>query len=187
MHSAYIITSPETEKRLVPDSCCKTITPLCGKRDHPSNIYKVEVGLTLLTSTHPPHNIYSTWSSVLNFLYKTQNSINVLLWYWGLRKSCHMLRCFLIVCGNYNVPVNHIITPFGSNLDYESTAVSETGATGNIYELVKCEVTLQWSAAKLSACVLWEQTSGVIHNTLQHWFYRPIESHSFYSICDILW
>ncbi|CAM4564249.1 unnamed protein product [Leuciscus chuanchicus] len=44
MHSAYIITSPETEKRLVPDSCCKTITPQCGKRDHPSNIYKVEGG-----------------------------------------------------------------------------------------------------------------------------------------------
>ncbi|KAI8440503.1 hypothetical protein MSG28_001766 [Choristoneura fumiferana] len=24
---------------LVPDSCCKTVTPRCGKRDHPSNIY----------------------------------------------------------------------------------------------------------------------------------------------------
>lgn len=29
--------------RLVPDSCCKTSTELCGLRDHPSNIYKVEV------------------------------------------------------------------------------------------------------------------------------------------------
>lgn len=28
---------------MVPDSCCKTSTPLCGRRDHPSNIYKVEV------------------------------------------------------------------------------------------------------------------------------------------------
>ncbi|TWW67738.1 CD151 antigen [Takifugu flavidus] len=30
--------------RLVPDSCCKTSTELCGLRDHPSNIYKVEGG-----------------------------------------------------------------------------------------------------------------------------------------------
>ncbi|KAK3548940.1 hypothetical protein QTP70_021680 [Hemibagrus guttatus] len=29
--------------RVVPDSCCKTLTELCGKRDHPSNIYKVEL------------------------------------------------------------------------------------------------------------------------------------------------
>ncbi|KAM7414678.1 hypothetical protein PAMA_019478 [Pampus argenteus] len=28
----------------VPDSCCKTPTDLCGRRDHPSNIYKVEGG-----------------------------------------------------------------------------------------------------------------------------------------------
>ena len=25
---------------LVPDSCCRTQTPNCGKRDHPSNIYR---------------------------------------------------------------------------------------------------------------------------------------------------
>uniref|UniRef100_A0A3B4Z468 Tetraspanin n=1 Tax=Seriola lalandi dorsalis TaxID=1841481 RepID=A0A3B4Z468_SERLL len=31
-------------KRLVPDSCCKTPSELCGDRDHPSNIYKVEGG-----------------------------------------------------------------------------------------------------------------------------------------------
>ncbi|KAI7791905.1 tetraspanin-11 [Triplophysa rosa] len=42
-HSVYI-KSQEAESRLVPDSCCKTITPRCGKRDHPSNIYKVEGG-----------------------------------------------------------------------------------------------------------------------------------------------
>ncbi|XP_029008429.1 CD151 antigen isoform X2 [Betta splendens] len=30
--------------RLVPDSCCKTPSELCGQRDHPSNIYKVEGG-----------------------------------------------------------------------------------------------------------------------------------------------
>ncbi|XP_013913168.1 PREDICTED: CD151 antigen [Thamnophis sirtalis] len=30
----------ETEGRKVPDSCCKTMTHACGKRDHPSNIYK---------------------------------------------------------------------------------------------------------------------------------------------------
>ncbi|KAL7858058.1 hypothetical protein AOLI_G00181600 [Acnodon oligacanthus] len=32
------------DKRLVPDSCCKTPTDHCGVRDHPSNIYKVEGG-----------------------------------------------------------------------------------------------------------------------------------------------
>ncbi|XP_042268217.1 CD151 antigen isoform X1 [Thunnus maccoyii] len=31
-------------RRLVPDSCCKTPSDLCGVRDHPSNIYKVEGG-----------------------------------------------------------------------------------------------------------------------------------------------
>ncbi|XP_063730915.1 CD151 antigen isoform X2 [Eleginops maclovinus] len=31
-------------KRLVPDSCCKSPGDLCGLRDHPSNIYKVEGG-----------------------------------------------------------------------------------------------------------------------------------------------
>lgn len=30
--------------RSVPDSCCKTPSELCGQRDHPSNIYKVEGG-----------------------------------------------------------------------------------------------------------------------------------------------
>ncbi|XP_068673703.1 CD151 antigen-like [Montipora foliosa] len=30
---------PENEILSVPESCCKTITPDCGKRDHPSNIY----------------------------------------------------------------------------------------------------------------------------------------------------
>lgn len=34
------IKSPEANGRKVPDSCCKTITDLCGRRDHPSNIYK---------------------------------------------------------------------------------------------------------------------------------------------------
>ncbi|RXM36203.1 CD151 antigen [Acipenser ruthenus] len=38
------VRTPEAEGRKVPDSCCKTITPQCGKRDHPSNIYKVEGG-----------------------------------------------------------------------------------------------------------------------------------------------
>ncbi|MGH0174535.1 UNVERIFIED_CONTAM: hypothetical protein FKN15_068373 [Acipenser sinensis] len=38
------VRTPEAEGRKVPDSCCKTITPQCGMRDHPSNIYKVEGG-----------------------------------------------------------------------------------------------------------------------------------------------
>lgn len=37
------IRSREGNSRVVPDSCCKTRTKLCGRRDHPSNIYKVEV------------------------------------------------------------------------------------------------------------------------------------------------
>ncbi|XP_074858951.1 tetraspanin-11 isoform X4 [Carettochelys insculpta] len=41
--SVYIL-SEESSGRLVPDSCCKTVTFECGKRDHPSNIYKVEGG-----------------------------------------------------------------------------------------------------------------------------------------------
>ncbi|KAK7912967.1 hypothetical protein WMY93_013178 [Mugilogobius chulae] len=38
------IRSQAGKGRLVPDSCCKTPTPMCGERDHPSNIYKVEGG-----------------------------------------------------------------------------------------------------------------------------------------------
>ena len=30
----------ENQNLSVPNSCCKTITPACGKRDHPSNIYR---------------------------------------------------------------------------------------------------------------------------------------------------
>uniref|UniRef100_A0A8C5M7P2 Tetraspanin n=1 Tax=Leptobrachium leishanense TaxID=445787 RepID=A0A8C5M7P2_9ANUR len=42
-HSFYI-NSTQSSDRIVPDSCCKTVTLYCGKRDHPSNIYKVEIG-----------------------------------------------------------------------------------------------------------------------------------------------
>lgn len=38
------IRSDASKERVVPDSCCKTPTNECGKRDHPSNIYKVEGG-----------------------------------------------------------------------------------------------------------------------------------------------
>nr|XP_023669306.1 tetraspanin-11-like [Paramormyrops kingsleyae] len=41
--STWILSS-QSEDRIVPDSCCKTITNHCGQRDHPSNIYKVEGG-----------------------------------------------------------------------------------------------------------------------------------------------
>ncbi|XP_069760604.1 uncharacterized protein [Narcine bancroftii] len=40
-YSVYI-NSPGSGNRLVPDSCCKTVTEACGQRDHPSNVYKVE-------------------------------------------------------------------------------------------------------------------------------------------------
>ncbi|XP_067855277.1 tetraspanin-11 isoform X2 [Heptranchias perlo] len=42
-HSVYIL-SPASGNRLVPDSCCKTVTEGCGEREHPSNVYKVEGG-----------------------------------------------------------------------------------------------------------------------------------------------
>uniref|UniRef100_A0A3P8VI87 Tetraspanin n=1 Tax=Cynoglossus semilaevis TaxID=244447 RepID=A0A3P8VI87_CYNSE len=42
--ASVYISSKQAENRVVPDSCCKTITPVCGRRDHPSNIYKVEGG-----------------------------------------------------------------------------------------------------------------------------------------------
>uniref|UniRef100_A0A3B5A3C2 Tetraspanin n=1 Tax=Stegastes partitus TaxID=144197 RepID=A0A3B5A3C2_9TELE len=42
MDNAWI-QSPEND-RVVPDSCCKSPSELCGIRDHPSNIYKVEGG-----------------------------------------------------------------------------------------------------------------------------------------------
>lgn len=34
----------EENQLIVPESCCKTPTDQCGARDHPSNIYKLEVG-----------------------------------------------------------------------------------------------------------------------------------------------
>ncbi|XP_072573461.1 tetraspanin-11 isoform X2 [Paramormyrops kingsleyae] len=43
LFSAYTAL-PDAEGRVVPDSCCKTVTLHCGRRDHPSNIYKVEGG-----------------------------------------------------------------------------------------------------------------------------------------------
>ncbi|XP_077356867.1 tetraspanin-11 isoform X1 [Festucalex cinctus] len=42
--SSVYISSKRADGRLVPDSCCKSVTPDCGVRDHPSNIYKVEGG-----------------------------------------------------------------------------------------------------------------------------------------------
>ncbi|XP_039616706.1 tetraspanin-11 isoform X2 [Polypterus senegalus] len=42
--TSIYINSKEADNRVVPDSCCKSITPSCGQRDHPSNIYKVEGG-----------------------------------------------------------------------------------------------------------------------------------------------
>ncbi|XP_077372848.1 CD151 antigen isoform X2 [Festucalex cinctus] len=35
------------DQQLVPDSCCKTPSSLCGIRDHPSNVYKVEGGCVM--------------------------------------------------------------------------------------------------------------------------------------------
>ncbi|XP_061888681.1 CD151 antigen-like [Entelurus aequoreus] len=38
------IRSSNGDGRVVPDSCCKTPSELCGRGGHPSNIYKVEGG-----------------------------------------------------------------------------------------------------------------------------------------------
>uniref|UniRef100_UPI00398E7756 tetraspanin-11 n=1 Tax=Pristiophorus japonicus TaxID=55135 RepID=UPI00398E7756 len=54
-YSAYIL-SPVSADRLVPDSCCKTVTEGCGQRDHPSNVYKVEGGcITILEQVLEDH------------------------------------------------------------------------------------------------------------------------------------
>ncbi|XP_008335528.1 CD151 antigen-like [Cynoglossus semilaevis] len=42
--SSVWIRSSASNGRKVPDSCCKSVTEMCGLRDHPSNIYKVEGG-----------------------------------------------------------------------------------------------------------------------------------------------
>uniref|UniRef100_A0A674NE61 Tetraspanin n=1 Tax=Takifugu rubripes TaxID=31033 RepID=A0A674NE61_TAKRU len=42
--ASRFVTSGQAAGRVVPDSCCKTITPMCGRRNHPSNIYRVEGG-----------------------------------------------------------------------------------------------------------------------------------------------
>ncbi|NXC57146.1 CD151 protein, partial [Aleadryas rufinucha] len=49
------IKSPEASGRKVPDSCCKTITDLCGRRDHPSNIYKESGCITKLENFIQEH------------------------------------------------------------------------------------------------------------------------------------
>ncbi|XP_061768184.1 LOW QUALITY PROTEIN: tetraspanin-11 [Nerophis ophidion] len=41
--TSVYITSKHA-RRMVPDSCCKSMTPDCGIRDHPSNIYNTEGG-----------------------------------------------------------------------------------------------------------------------------------------------
>ncbi|XP_068579065.1 CD151 antigen isoform X2 [Cebidichthys violaceus] len=52
------IQSAENE-RLVPDSCCKSPSELCGRRDHPSNIYKVEGGCIMKLEEFILSQLYS--------------------------------------------------------------------------------------------------------------------------------
>ncbi|KAI1237991.1 hypothetical protein IHE44_0014091, partial [Lamprotornis superbus] len=49
------IKSSGASGRKVPDSCCKTITDLCGRRDHPSNIYKESGCITKLENFIQEH------------------------------------------------------------------------------------------------------------------------------------
>ncbi|XP_037086364.1 CD151 antigen-like [Pollicipes pollicipes] len=37
-YSRWLDSEANAERRKVPDSCCKTVVELCGRRDHPSNI-----------------------------------------------------------------------------------------------------------------------------------------------------
>lgn len=71
MASVYISTGP-AEGRVVPDSCCKTITPRCGKRDHPSNIYKVEVSALGASGKQMLNNVHLIGFK-LSFLKQIQN------------------------------------------------------------------------------------------------------------------
>lgn len=52
------VTSGQAAGRVVPDSCCKTVTPMCGRRNHPSNIYRVEV------STPAAHSVFLSFCAV---------------------------------------------------------------------------------------------------------------------------
>ncbi|KFQ33966.1 CD151 antigen, partial [Mesitornis unicolor] len=49
------IKSSAASGRKVPDSCCKTITDHCGRRDHPSNIYKESGCITKLENFIQEH------------------------------------------------------------------------------------------------------------------------------------
>lgn len=55
---------PNNENLSVPESCCKTMTPFCGKRDHPSNIYHL-VGSFFFCESEPfllmPSRIHENW------------------------------------------------------------------------------------------------------------------------------
>ena len=61
---------------LVPDSCCRTQTPHCGKRDHPSNIYRSGK----ITKSH----------LILSYLFKSKNKTSM----------CHLTKknSFILGC-----------------------------------------------------------------------------------------
>ncbi|XP_029378715.1 CD151 antigen isoform X1 [Echeneis naucrates] len=48
--------------QIVPDSCCKTPSGLCGRRDHPSNIYKVEGGCIKKLEEFILSQLYILWA-----------------------------------------------------------------------------------------------------------------------------
>ena len=52
---------PENENLSVPESCCKTMTPFCGKRDHPSNIYHLVWSFFLWIGTISTDVIKNSW------------------------------------------------------------------------------------------------------------------------------
>ncbi|RMC00232.1 hypothetical protein DUI87_22837 [Hirundo rustica rustica] len=78
------IKSPEASGRKVPDSCCKTITDLCGRRDHPSNIYKeienfLLVPVQAVPSSTEPQSQLHLFSSACNrcIIQKLLNQIHM--------------------------------------------------------------------------------------------------------------
>lgn len=66
------------ERRLVPDSCCKTEIPMCGKSDHPSNI-PYTVIITLLIS----HYVFLKINFLQGCIHSMTNRLEHQLWLLG--------------------------------------------------------------------------------------------------------
>uniref|UniRef100_A0AAV2M2M9 Solute carrier family 41 member n=1 Tax=Knipowitschia caucasica TaxID=637954 RepID=A0AAV2M2M9_KNICA len=88
------IRSQAGQGRLVPDSCCKTPTPMCGERDHPSNIYKVEVIILLYLADWMVHWMWGRGMDPDNFSIPYLTALGDLLG-TGFLALCFHVRFFL--------------------------------------------------------------------------------------------